>query len=293
MCELLAVKPGEFVLDATVGAGRHAALLAASVGEGGTLLGLDVDVGSLALARESLASAPGRVLLERRSFAELAEALAEVGVDRVDVIFADLGLSSTQLDDPARGFSFSADGPLDMRMDDRLSTTAADLVNRLGEQELADLIYEYGQEHHSRRIARRICAARRDGRITRTRELADLVASATRVDPRSRRSRIHPATRTFQALRIAVNDELGALDALLALAPAHLNPGGRLGIISFHSLEDGRVKADFRRRKAAGLYTVSTKKPVTADQKERKANPRARSAKLRVAVRTEQALEAD
>jgi 16S rRNA (cytosine1402-N4)-methyltransferase len=209
----------------------------------------------------------------------------------VDVIFADLGLSSSQLDDPSRGFAFSQDGPLDMRMDDRLTTTAADLVNRLREQELADIIYAYGQERHSRRIARQICVARRKQRITRTRQLAEAVAAGVRVDPASRRSRIHPATRTFQALRIAVNDELGALDALLACAPHHLKPGGRMGVISFHSLEDGRVKRDFSRRKAEGLYSIVTKKPVVPDQQERKQNPRSRSAKLRVAVRTKAAID--
>lgn len=293
VCELLAVQPGAFVVDATVGPGGHAVLLAGLTGENGTLLGLDVDEASLPVAGERLADLPTRVILRQRNFAELPEVLAEVGAARVDVILADLGVSSTQLDDPNRGFSFSADGPLDMRMDQSLSTTAADLVNRLGEWELADLIYQNGQERLSRRIARRICTARREGRITRTRQLADLVASAVGVDPSSRRSKIHPATRTFQALRIAVNYELDSLEALLDCAPGCLKAGGRIAVISFHSLEDGRVKASFRRNKAAGWYEVVTKKPVTADREERQANPRSRSAKLRVAIRTDREIEAN
>ena len=293
VCELLAVQPGAFVVDATVGWGGHAALLAKLAGERGTLVGLDVDGANLPAAGERLADLPVRVVLRQRNFAELPEALAEVGAARVDVILADLGVSSMQLDNPSRGFSFSTDGPLDMRMDKGLGTTAADLVNRLRESELADLIYQNSQERLSRRIARRICAARREGRITRTRQLADLVASAVGVDPSSRRSKIHPATRTFQALRIAVNNELDSLEALLDCAPGCLKAGGRIGVISFHSLEDGRVKANFRRNKAAGLYEVVTKKPVTADREERQANPRSRSAKLRVAIRTDREIEAN
>ncbi len=288
--ELLAVGPGEFVVDATVGRGGHAVLLAASLSNQGTLLGLDVDASCLADAERRLAGATGRIILQHNNFAELPQVLEGLDVERVDVILADLGVSSTQLDDPGRGFSFLADGPLDMRMDHRTKTTASDLVNRLREQELADLLYQHGQERFSRRIARKICFARREGRITRTTALADLVAAAVRADPKSRRTKIHPATRTFQALRIAVNDELGALEALLDFAPRHLNPGGRIGVISFHSLEDGRVKRDFRRRRDAGLYAVVTKKPIVADAAERKANPRSRSAKLRVAVRTEKAI---
>ena len=291
VCELLAVRPHDFVVDATVGLAGHAVLLAGSLSTSGTLLGLEVDADSLATARRRLADSPGSVMLERRNFSELPQALAAAGVERADVIFADLGVSSKQLSEPARGFSFAADGPLDMRMDDRLTTTAADLVNRLRENELADLIYHNGQERYSRRIARRICAVRRQGRITRTLELAELVAAAMGVNAKSRPGRIHPATRTFLALRISVNDELGALDRLLECAPGHLKPGGRIGVISFHSLEDGRVKRDFRRRKSQDLYTIVTKKPVVADPEERAANRRSRSAKFRVAVRTEK--EAD
>jgi len=286
VCQFVAPAPGEIVVDATVGLGGHAAAFAEAIGGSGVLVGLDVDAGNLDSAKSRLAGFPGRLRLTRGSFAELSAVLAEAGIERVDVIFADLGLCSRQLDDASRGFSFQQDGPLDMRMDDRLETTAADLVNRLREQELADLIYHHGQEPQSRRIARHLCTLRRSKRITRTAELATAVAKAVRVDPASRRSRIHPATRTFQALRIAVNDELGALDRLLACAPQYLRPGGRIGVISFHSLEDRRVKRDFLLRKSEGLYEVATRKPVGPEQEERKANPRSRSAKLRVAVRT-------
>ncbi len=287
VCELLAISPGDTVVDATIGLGGHAARFAEALSASGVLVGLDVDAGNLSAAEARLADFAENVVLCRRNFRELPEALRDARRGRADVIFADLGVSSPHLDNPERGFSFAADGPLDMRLDDRLTTTAADLVNQLREGELADLIYHNGQEHRSRRIASRICAVRRERRITRTSQLAEVVAAALRVDPKSRRSKIHPATRTFQALRISVNDELGALDALLECAPDCLNPGGRIGIISFHSLEDGRVKRAFLQGKREGVLAIATKKPVVADQDERKENPRSRSAKLRVAVRTQ------
>ena len=208
-----------------------------------------------------------------------------MGVGGVDVLLADLGVSSTQLDDAARGFSFQRDGPLDMRMDPRLTVTAADLVNRLKERELGDLLYYNAQEMASRKIARRVCHVRREGRITTTGRLAEIVAAALRVDPASRKAKIHPATRTFLALRMAVNDESPRLLQLLAGAPDILNPEGRIGVIAFHSVEDKPVKTDFRQRKAEGIYRIVTKKPVVASPEERRSNPRSRSAKLRVAVR--------
>ncbi|MFQ5491194.1 MAG: 16S rRNA (cytosine(1402)-N(4))-methyltransferase RsmH [Phycisphaerae bacterium] len=291
--DLLGVEPGDVVVDATVGLGGHARLLATAAGPDGVLLGLDVDADNLAQAAAHLTDAPGSVVLRRYNFAKLPEAVEEAGLGTVDVILADLGVSSSQLGRADRGFSFSVDGPLDMRMDDRLAASAADLVNRLSESDLADLIYQYGQERHSRRIARRICAVRREGRITRTARLSEAVCSALRVNPASRASRIHPATRTFQALRIAVNGELDALDGLLACAPSCLGTGGRIGVISFHSLEDGRVKRAFREGKRAGVYEILTKKPVVADLEERHANPRSRSAKLRVARRTDRGFAPD
>jgi 16S rRNA (cytosine1402-N4)-methyltransferase len=212
-------------------------------------------------------------------------ALAEVGVERVDVLLADLGISSAQLDDPLRGLSFQQDGPLDMRLDDRLEETAEDIVNRMRERELADLIFYNSQERFSRRIAKRICYVRKGGRIKRTGELMEIVCAAIGAQPDSRKSKIHPATRVFQALRIAVNREMEHLETLLSKAPAVLRPGGRIGVISFHSLEDGMVKRDFRARKAEGVYEILTKRPVIAEEEERDRNPRSRSAKLRVARR--------
>jgi 16S rRNA (cytosine1402-N4)-methyltransferase len=286
VAELLAPRPGDVVVDATVGAGGHARRLAEAIRPDGRLLGLDVDAEALRLAEARLTDCGVPVTLHRRNFAELGLVLSEQGLTGVDVILADLGVSSMQLADPQRGFSFNTDGPLDMRMDDRLPQGADDLVNTLAEGPLADLLYHYAQERFSRRIAKRICAARRAARVRTTRQLADLVCQALGVDPQARRAKIHPATKCFQALRIAVNGELGALEKLLEQAPALLKPNGRVGIICFHSLEDGLVKRDFRQRRVQGVYELVTKRPVVAGAEERGSNPRARSAKLRVARHT-------
>lgn len=284
--DLLAPRKAETVLDATVGGAGHAHLLGEAIGSEGTLIGFDVDPSSLEMARERLADCDCRVELIQRNFGDIRAGLAQVGVGRVDVLFADLGVSSLQLDNAERGFSFQSDGPLDMRMDPRLTTTAADLVNRTRERELADLFYYNTQEMASRRIARRICSARRDGRITTTGQLARIVVSALHgARSSSRWAKIHPATRTFLALRMAVNDEIGCLHALLDAAPDVLNPGGRIGIIAFHSVEDKPVKLDFRKRKGEEIYRIVTTRPVIADPEERRRNPRCRSAKFRVAVR--------
>jgi len=283
--ELVAPGVGDVVVDATIGLGGHARLFAEAIGPDGLLVGLDVDEGNLRVAEQALAGVACRCVFKRANFTDLAGVLASVGAESVDVLFADLGLSSAQLDDPMRGFSFRHDGPLDMRLDQRLTTQATDLVNRLKEDELADLFYFNAQERLSRRIAKRICHARRENRIRTTQRLSEIVCDAVGVNPNSRKSKIHPATRVFQALRIAVNGELDALDTLLREAPPLLRSGGRIGVIAFHSLEDGRVKRDFRARKSAGLYEIVTKRPVIADGDERVANPRSRSAKLRVAKR--------
>jgi 16S rRNA (cytosine1402-N4)-methyltransferase len=283
--ELLAVKRGDIVLDGTVGLGGHARMLGEPLGPDGTLIGLDVDPANLRRAGEQLSDLPCRVELRRANFTEAGEVLESLAIEGVDVLFADLGVSSTQLDDPDRGFSFQRDGPLDMRLDRDQKETAADLVNRLKERELGDLLYYNAQEFASRRIAKRICEARRTRRITTTGRLAEVVASAVGVDPTSRKSKIHPATRTFLALRMAVNDEIPRLLAFLESAPSMLVPGGRIGVITFHSGEDKPVKLDFRRRKNEGVYRIETKKPIVADAEERRVNPRSRSAKLRVAVR--------
>lgn len=282
---LLEVRSGETVVDATVGLGGHALLFAERLGPTGTLIALDVDPENLAIARERLSDCTCRIEWVHANFADLRPVLAALSIDRVHVLFADLGVSSTQLDQPTRGFSFLRDGPLDMRMDPRATTTAADLVNRLKDRELGDLIYHNSQEPGARRIARWICAARRDGRITTTGRLAAIVADALGVNPASRRDKIHPATRTFQALRMAVNEEIPNLESFLEAAPDVLHVGGRIGLIAFHSVEDKVIKTNFRRRKSEEVYRIVTKKPVVAEEAERRSNPRSRSGKLRVAVR--------
>lgn len=283
--ELLSVKAGQTVVDVTIGLAGHARRFADSIGTSGLLIGMDVDTANLLKAKEVLADCSCEVRLLQGNFSELKTALSTLKVEKVDILFADLGVSSTQLDDPERGFSFQRDGPLDMRMDLRLKETAADLINRIKERDLSDLLYYNAQETSSRRISKAICYARRERRITSTQQLVDIIAYALHVNPASRRSKIHPATRTFQALRIAVNDELRCLDVLLESASDVLRPGGRFGVIAFHSLEDKPVKLDFRKRKSDGVYKVITPKPVVAGEDERRSNPRSRSAKLRVAER--------
>ncbi len=274
---LLDPRPGETWVDGTTGGGGHSRLIAEKIGPAGRLIGLDQDRTMLALAAPRLEGLP--VTLIPANFDQLAEVLQNLGIPQVDGVLADLGFSSDQLNDPGRGLSFKNDGPLDMRLDGRTGATAANLVNTLSEAGLADVIFEYGEERLSRRIARRIVERRTAKPFETTAELADAVRSCV---PRS--GGIDPATRTFQALRIAVNDELGALDRLLALLPKVVRPGGRVGIISFHSLEDRRVKQAFR---GSPHWESLTKKPVEAGDDEQARNPRARSAKLRVARRTD------
>jgi 16S rRNA (cytosine1402-N4)-methyltransferase len=280
---------GHYV-DGTLGAGGHALGILETCTPDGRLLGLDVDPQALALARETLAPYGERARLIQASYDSLAERLREISWDEVDGILLDLGLSSMQLDTPERGFSFQQDAPLDMRFDPASPTSAADLVNTLPQDELADLIYRYGEERASRRIAQAIVKARP---LRTTRQLAAVIES---VSPR--KSRIHPATRTFQALRIAVNEELERVENVLPHAVAALKSGGRLAIISFHSLEDRIVKEYFRRESRecicppkqpvctcghkATLKEIS-RKPITPGEAEIAANPRARSAKLRIA----------
>jgi 16S rRNA (cytosine1402-N4)-methyltransferase len=275
----LAPREGSIIVDGTVGGGGHAAALARRVGSGGRIIGLDRDSEMLALADTAVQSLP--VSLIHAAYSEMRSVLDERGIDRVDGVLLDLGLSSDQLASNDRGFSFTLDGPIDMRFDpDSGGPTAADLVNRLSAEELGKLFHEFGEERFSRRIVRRIVEARQAGPIRTTRQLADLVHRC--VPGRSRHGPIDPATRVFQALRIAVNEELDQLDAALAVIPDVLNPGGRAAVISFHSLEDRRVKRAF---KSDPRMTVLTKKPVTATAQEVAVNPRARSAKLRVAER--------
>jgi 16S rRNA (cytosine1402-N4)-methyltransferase len=272
--ELLAIAAGGFYVDGTVGMGGHAVEILTRSGPSGRLLGVDRDAEALAVARERLAVFGDRVSLRHADYRQLPELL---GGEAVDGVLLDLGVSSLQLDRPERGFSFQREGPLDMRMDQSQGETAADLVNGLSEQELADLIFRYGEERASRRIARAVTQARKQAAIETTLELATLVRRAA---GGRRRGRIDPATRTFQALRIAVNSELeGLSDGLRALA-ACLKPGGRLVVIAFHSLEDREVKLTFRDLGRQG-FRLLTKKPVRPSEDELRANPRARSARLR------------
>jgi 16S rRNA (cytosine1402-N4)-methyltransferase len=298
--EFLHVRRGGIYIDATVGLGGHSYEIAKCLGAPGHLIGLDKDPAALKIAAERLAQGPStersdwgteserpardeqaewpRVTLLNRSFASLVE---QQGV-RADGILADLGVSSLQLSDAARGFSFQAEGPLDMRMDPQSQPTAEQVVNHVDERELADVIYEFGEERRSRRIARAIVRSRP---IRTTAQLAEVISAAARPMNREER-RIHPATRTFQALRIFVNRELDDLKALLEAAPRILKPGGRIVVISFHSLEDRVVKDAFREgEKKYKYYRLLTKKPVTASEEESDRNPRARSAKLRAAER--------
>lgn len=271
-------QPGQTIVDGTLGGGGHARALAERVAPGGRVIGLDRD--PQAVERTSVELAPLGVTCLCASYADLKEVLAEMQTATVDGCLIDLGLSSDQLADAARGFSFTADGPLDLRFDPREGPTAAELLARSSERDLADLIFKFGEERFSRRIARRIVERRRERPLTTAADLADLVR---RCVPRSPgRTRIDPATRTFQALRIAVNDELGQLTRALQEMPDCLRPGGRLAAISFHSLEDRLVKQAFR---DDPRWTPITKKPLRPSDAETADNPRARSAKLRIAER--------
>jgi 16S rRNA (cytosine1402-N4)-methyltransferase len=279
----LKLQSDSIVVDATVGFGGHSRIFAEQMGPGGTLIGMDVDNKCLEVAKENLSGVKCKVLLVRSNFSEIANVLRENGIEAADLIFADLGICSGQLADMDRGLSFGQDMKLDMRLDDRLETTAADIVNSRDEKGLADLIFKYGEERASRKIARSIVEFNRKAKIKTTGQLAEIICSALGVDPNSRRSKIHPATKTFQALRIAVNKELDNLEIFLDAIPKLLKKGGRAAIISFHSLEDRIVKNNFRNNKTAGIYDIITKKPAVAERAEEIENPRSRSAKLRIA----------
>jgi 16S rRNA (cytosine1402-N4)-methyltransferase len=275
--EFLAPEPGQIIVDCTVGGGGHSQLIAQRLGAKGRLLGLDQDEEMLKVAKERLHGLP--VQLFQANFDQLRPLLNQLGLHTVDGILADLGVCTEQLDDAQRGFSFMHAGPLDMRLDRSVGEPASALVQRLSERELAEVFWRLGEERFSRRIARRIAQERQRTSLQTTAELADLVR---RCVPRSRGHGIDPATRVFQALRIAVNDELGALERLLSALPHCLRAGGRAVIISFHSLEDRLVKRDFRNRET---WQELNRKPVQATEDETRNNPRARSAKLRAAVR--------
>ena len=280
MLELLAVRPGGLWVDGTVGLGGHAAAVLRASAPDGRLLGMDRDSETLEQARAELAPFGERVRLESGRFQDIPE---RIGAEQADGIFLDLGISSVQLGDPARGFSFQTDGPLDMRMDRQEGETAADVVNEMDEVDLANLIYAYGEERASRRIARAIVRARDRAPVQTTGELADIVRRAA---PPSRRRGFHPATRTFQALRIHVNRELEGLGEALEGIVACLRPAGRLAVIAFHSLEDRVVKTTFRELARRGC-TLLTRKPIRPSEVETRKNPRSRSARLRALAREE------
>ena len=289
--DFLAIQRGGTYIDATVGLGGHSFEIARRLGAPGHLIGLDKDPGALDIARERLVVGRSSLVVGQDQQPDwplitlLHKSFAEVAYDQrptaIDGLLADLGMSSLQLNDPARGFSFQAEGPLDMRMNPQAGQTAEQVVNQVDEVTLANLIYEFGEERRSRRIARAIVRSRP---IRSTAQLADVISAAARPMNQAER-RIHPATRTFQAIRIFVNNELRDLRALLDAAPRVLKPGGRLVIISFHSLEDRIVKDALREGVKQGNYKLLTKKPVTAGEEEIDSNPRSRSAKLRAAER--------
>ncbi len=291
--ELLDPRPGMVMLDCTVGRGGHAAAIIPRLAPGGRYIGLDVDPDNLAFTRQRLIDAPLQPELIHRNFAQSGDVLRELNIGKVDLLLADFGFSSNQMSDASRGFSFQRNGPLDMRLDPTLTTSAADLINELPEKELADLIYQYGEDHASRRIARKIVEARRQSPIITTEQLADVVRHALGSNPkawkntpdqprRPKPGRIDPATRTFMALRIAVNGELDVIGRLLTQITSLVKPGGIAGLISFHSLEDRPVKQAFLELARQDKATRLTHKPVVADEEEIAANPRSRSAKLRV-----------
>ncbi len=279
--DLLKVRAGGTYVDATLGLGGHSAGIARRLGAKGTLIAFDRDPEAMAQAQARLATLAEELGPEMptvryvsRAFSEIAE---EIVPGMLDGLLADFGVSSLQLDGAHRGFSFRADGPLDMRMDPRSGETAEQVVNQADEEDLANLIYEFGEERRSRRIARAIVRARP---ISTTAELAKVVSAAA---PTMKGDKIHPATRTFQALRIRVNSELGEIQSLLQSAGSLMKPGGRVVLISFHSLEDRLVKDSFRAAVKAGTMTILTKNPLIADDAEERRNPRSRSAKMRAA----------
>jgi 16S rRNA (cytosine1402-N4)-methyltransferase len=285
---VLAPQPGQTIVDCTLGLGGHAVGLLERVSPGGRLIGIDLDPANLALARAKLTAAGAsrrvntRFDLFHNNFAALPTVLAEAGVERVDGILADLGVSSPHLDDPLRGFSFKRPGPLDMRMDPTRGQPAAALVNRMSERELAEALLELGDETDAPQIAELIVRRRAEQPITTTDELCAIVCEARDFTlKRAAGAKLHPATRTFQALRILVNRELANLDRLLAVLPQCLAPGGTAAIISFHSGEDRRVKAAFRDGLQRGVYDSVAADPIVADESEQQQNARSRSAKLR------------
>lgn len=278
--EQLDPKTGGVYADVTLGGGGHAKAILERSAPDGRLIGTDRDPSALEAAGAALSDFGDRATLRKARIGDLANVLASLEIENVDGVLADLGVSSVQLDRAERGFSFAKDGPIDMRMDPTEGETALELIGRSDAEELANLIYRYGEEHRSRKIARSLRRAYEEGELETTGDLQHAVRRATG----RRRGRIDSATKTFQALRIAVNDELGELEALLEQAPELLRIGGVVAVISFHSLEDRMVKHAFR---DSEQLSPLTKRPIIASDRERENNPRSRSAKLRAARRVE------
>lgn len=276
-------RPGAMIVDGTVGTGGHSLMLLPHILPTGRLVAIDRDREALQLARKRLTEFEPQVTFVRENFRHLVTVLKDLGLSRVDGLLLDLGMSSLHVERAERGFSFFHEGPLDMRMDLEQDATAEALVNELSADELALIFETFGEERLAKRIATCLVKARRVRRLTTTTQLARLVLEAT--PPAARHGRIHPATRVFQALRMAVNDELGALQTVLASLRDLLTPGGRAVILTFHSLEDRLVKQTFAQGMHDGVWTVLTKKPLRPSQEEVAANPRARSAKLRAVER--------
>jgi 16S rRNA (cytosine1402-N4)-methyltransferase len=283
LTEQISLPPDGVMVDATIGQGGHSLLFGKTLGPEAVIVGFDVDNNAVRRAQSMLEELACKVILVNSNFSQITEQLGDRGIDKVDFVLADLGVSSTQLADADFGLSFQSNMPLDMRIDKRLKRTAADIVNKEDEKSLADLIYKFGQDRASRRIARFIVRQRKIEPITTTDRLARIVCRALGRKQPGKRSRIHPATRTFQALRIAVNNELENLEQLLASVPGLLNKDGYVAIISFQSLEDRLVKNDFKQNASTGIYKILTKKPIVPTREEIRANRRARSAKLRIA----------
>lgn len=274
---------GCWVVDGTLGLGGYAREILKACGSTGVVVGCDVDPEALKIAQENLKEFGDRLKVVRGSYSDLSQHLKSLGHEKVDGICIDIGVSSLQIDTDTRGFSFQKEGPLDMRMNPDIPRTAADLVNTIGAEELAQWFWEYGEDRYSRKIAAAIVGQRSRKPFSTTTELAECVKGA--VPASARYGRIHPATRVFQALRIVVNDELGILEKFLATAPECLNDGGRVVVVSYHSLEDRLVKQSWKRWGATNHYHIVHKRPLTPSEAEVDANPRSRSAKMRVLER--------
>lgn len=288
LLERIELPENAVIYDLTIGQAGHTLAFAERIGPGGMIVGLDADPNSLKAAKRKTEGCQTNILLFHENFRNIKRIQAENQLPLADLILADLGFCSAQLGDTRRGLSFMENQPLDMRLDPRIRETAADILERLEADELANLLFTYAQERASRRIAQAIAEYKRQKSIRSTSELAVIVCKALN-QPLNRPGRkLHPATKTFQALRIAVNDELGALEEMLAAAPALLSDAGQIAVISFHSLEDRIVKLNFKKNAQEGLYEIMTKKPLEADRFEVDNNPRARSAKLRIAKKTQQ-----